>query len=82
VAVGAIFHFAVTATFAGIDIQMVGTIMMVIGVIGFAISLTGREHLDADLTAFPATNVVGDSSDEAYHEAERWLASGAKVLAQ
>jgi hypothetical protein len=39
VAVGAILHFAVTATFAGIDIQIVGTILMVIGVIGFAISL-------------------------------------------
>jgi Domain of unknown function (DUF6458) len=39
VAVGAILHFAVTATLAGIDIQTVGTILMVIGVIGFAISL-------------------------------------------
>jgi hypothetical protein len=39
VAVGAILHFAVTATFAGIDIQTVGTILMVIGVLGFAISL-------------------------------------------
>jgi hypothetical protein len=39
VAVGAILHFAVTATFAGIDIQTVGTILMVIGAIGFAISL-------------------------------------------
>ena len=39
IAVGAILRFAVTATFAGIDIQTVGTILMVIGVIGFAISL-------------------------------------------
>jgi hypothetical protein len=39
IAVGAILHFAVTATFAGIDIQVVGTILMVIGVIGFVISL-------------------------------------------
>ncbi len=39
VAVGAILRFAVTADFAGIDIQVVGTILMVIGVIGFAISL-------------------------------------------
>jgi hypothetical protein len=39
IAVGAILHFAVTATLAGIDIQVVGTILMVIGVIGFAISL-------------------------------------------
>ena len=39
IAVGAILHFAVTATLAGIDIQVVGTILMIIGVIGFAISL-------------------------------------------
>jgi hypothetical protein len=39
IAVGAILHFAVTATLAGIDIQVVGTILMVIGVIGFVISL-------------------------------------------
>ena len=39
IAVGAIVHFAITATLAGIDIQVVGTILMVIGVIGFAISL-------------------------------------------
>ena len=36
---------------------------------------TGRDHLDADVSAFPATNVIGDSSDEAYREAERWLAA-------
>jgi hypothetical protein len=39
VAVGAILHFAVTATFAGIDIQTVGTILMIVGVLGFAISV-------------------------------------------
>jgi hypothetical protein len=39
IAVGAILHFAVTATLVGIDIQTVGTILMIIGVIGFAISL-------------------------------------------
>jgi Flp pilus assembly protein protease CpaA len=38
VAVGAILHFAVTATREGIDIQSVGAIL-IIGVIGFAISL-------------------------------------------
>jgi SulP family sulfate permease len=36
---------------------------------------TGRPHLDADVTAFAATNVIGDSSDAAYREAERWLAA-------
>ena len=39
IAVGAILHFAVTADLAGIDIQTVGTILMIIGVLGFAISL-------------------------------------------
>jgi hypothetical protein len=39
IAVGAILHFAVTADLSGIDIQVVGTILMVIGVIGFAISM-------------------------------------------
>jgi uncharacterized protein DUF6458 len=39
IAVGAILHFAVTATVSGIDIQTVGTILMIIGVLGFAISL-------------------------------------------
>ena len=39
IAVGAILHFAVTATLAGIDIQVVGTILMVVGAIGLAFSL-------------------------------------------
>jgi hypothetical protein len=39
IAVGAILRFAVTADLAGIDLQVVGTILMVVGVIGFAISL-------------------------------------------
>ena len=39
VGLGAILRFAVTADFAGIDIQTVGTILMVLGVVGFAISL-------------------------------------------
>ena len=39
IAVGAILRFAVTADLAGIDIQVVGTILMVIGVVGFAISM-------------------------------------------
>jgi hypothetical protein len=39
VAAGAILYFAVTATVAGIDIQIVGLILMVIGVIGFVLAL-------------------------------------------
>jgi hypothetical protein len=39
IAVGAILYFAVTATLAGIDIQTVGLIFMIIGVIGFVLTL-------------------------------------------
>src|SRR3954447_15749676 len=39
IAVGAILYFAVTATLVGIDIQTVGLILMVIGVLGFALTL-------------------------------------------
>ncbi|HEX6023580.1 MAG TPA: DUF6458 family protein [Solirubrobacter sp.] len=39
IAVGAILRFAVTAELAGIDLQVVGTILMIVGVLGFAISL-------------------------------------------
>jgi len=39
IAVGAILYFAVTATLVGIDIQTVGLILMVIGVLGFVITL-------------------------------------------
>jgi len=36
---GAILYFAVTAEFAGIDIQTVGVILMVIGVLGLVLGL-------------------------------------------
>lgn len=39
IAVGAILRFAVTATVAGVDIQTVGVILMVVGGIAFVISL-------------------------------------------
>ena len=39
IAVGAILYFAVTATLVGIDIQTVGLIFMIIGVIGFVLTL-------------------------------------------
>jgi hypothetical protein len=39
IAVGAILKFAVTATVADIDLQVVGVILMVIGAIGLVISL-------------------------------------------
>jgi membrane protein implicated in regulation of membrane protease activity len=39
IAVGAILYFAVTAELAGIDIQVVGLILMVVGVVGLALGL-------------------------------------------
>ncbi len=48
IAVGAILYFAVTATFAGIDIQTVGLILMVIGVIGFVLTLVLSRRAPTD----------------------------------
>jgi hypothetical protein len=39
IAIGAILTWAVTATASGIDIQAVGVILMIIGGIGFLLSL-------------------------------------------
>jgi hypothetical protein len=39
IAVGAILRFAVTASVSGIDLQTVGLILMIIGVIGAVFSL-------------------------------------------
>src|SRR4051794_20189250 len=39
IAVGAILYFAVTASVAGIDIQTVGLILMIVGVVGLALGL-------------------------------------------
>jgi hypothetical protein len=39
IAVGAILRYAVTATVAGIDIQTVGLILMIAGIIGLLIGL-------------------------------------------
>jgi len=39
IAVGAILYFAVTATVAGVDIQTVGLILMVVGVVGLVLGL-------------------------------------------
>jgi hypothetical protein len=39
IAIGAILRFAVTATVSGVDIQTVGTVLLVVGVVGLLISL-------------------------------------------
>jgi protein-S-isoprenylcysteine O-methyltransferase Ste14 len=39
IALGAILRFAVTATVSGIELQTVGTILLVVGIVGLIISL-------------------------------------------
>ena len=39
IAIGAILRFAVTATVSGISVHTVGTILLVVGIIGLIISL-------------------------------------------
>ena len=39
IAVGAILKFAVTGSVSGIDIQTVGVILMIVGVVGLVLSL-------------------------------------------
>jgi hypothetical protein len=39
IAVGAILKYAVTVDFDAIDLQVVGTILMIVGILGLAISL-------------------------------------------
>ena len=38
IAVGAILRFAVTATVSGVSVQTIGTILMIVGVIGLVLS--------------------------------------------
>ncbi len=50
-ALGAILRFAVTADVAGIELKTVGLILMIIGVVGFLVTLalliSRRDRLDA-----------------------------------
>lgn len=39
IAVGAVLKFAVTATVAGIEIQTIGVILMIVGVIGLLVEI-------------------------------------------
>ncbi len=39
IAVGAILRYAVTATVSGIELQTVGLILMIVGIVGLVISL-------------------------------------------
>jgi uncharacterized membrane protein YedE/YeeE len=39
IAVGAILRYAVTATVSGIDLQVVGLVLMIVGIVGLVLSL-------------------------------------------
>jgi hypothetical protein len=39
IAIGAILHYAVTAHVSGVDIQTVGTILIIVGVVGLVLGL-------------------------------------------
>jgi heme/copper-type cytochrome/quinol oxidase subunit 2 len=39
IAAGAILHYAVTAHVSGVDLQTVGTILMIVGILGLILSL-------------------------------------------
>jgi uncharacterized membrane protein len=54
IALGAILKFAVTATVAGIELQTVGVILMVVGVLGLLISLFYATLWRDRATAAPA----------------------------
>jgi beta-lactamase regulating signal transducer with metallopeptidase domain len=65
IAVGAILRFAVTATVSGIEIATVGTILLVVGIIGLLISLLyttiwadRTRHAPVDRTAPPTEREV------------------------
>ena len=53
IATGAILYFAVTADLAGLDIQTVGAILMVIGVLGLVLGLVLMSRRRADPRSGP-----------------------------
>ena len=59
IAVGAILKFAVTASISGIELATVGTILMIVGIIGLAVSLLYIGVL-ADRRRGPDADVVRD----------------------
>ncbi len=58
IALGAILKFAVTATVSGIELATVGTILMIVGVIGLLISLVWLMQANRRGVAVPTERVV------------------------
>jgi beta-lactamase regulating signal transducer with metallopeptidase domain len=57
IAIGAILRFAVTATVSGVNIHTVGTILLVVGIVGLLISLLYMT-IWADRTRGPAVGAA------------------------
>jgi beta-lactamase regulating signal transducer with metallopeptidase domain len=57
IAIGAILRFAVTATVSGVNIHTVGTILLVVGIVGLLISLLYMT-IWADRTRGPAAGAA------------------------
>ncbi|MFP5362516.1 MAG: DUF6458 family protein [Thermoleophilia bacterium] len=53
IAIGAILLWAVTATVAGVSINTVGVILIVVGAIGLLVSLIAASRAPADRTVDP-----------------------------
>jgi hypothetical protein len=53
IATGAILYFAVTAELAGLDIQTVGVILMVVGVLGLVLGLVLMSRRRAEAGSGP-----------------------------
>ena len=67
IAVGAILRFAVTATTNGFNIQTIGLILMIVGVIGLLISLFWMSvWADRRRRSYPAGDRAYPASDERY----------------
>ena len=76
IAIGAILKFAVTATVSGVDVQTIGVVLMVVGVLGLVLGLvltTRRRRTDVvqtnDVPGAPVrrtTYVQDDPRDPRY----------------
>jgi hypothetical protein len=66
VAVGAILTWAVSAEVSGVDINAVGVILMIVGIVGFVVSLAfwsswgGFGARDGGTAGAPQTTVIKD----------------------
>lgn len=60
IAVGAILRYAVTATVSGINLQTVGLVLMIVGIVGLILSLLWFGMLAGRREAPPAEREIRD----------------------